>query len=112
MKHQALGLPAGIGRHRPALLSRGIETNDHTWIERVPAWIRLAWQDHNTNLFNGVMWHPPPQERYSFKHERRAVQSEDLDLEVGEMLETLRRCVGNVTEMYEGWNWSCQTQYV
>lgn len=47
-----------------------IETDDHTWIERVPAWIRLAWQDHNTNLFNGVMWHPPSQERYSFKHER------------------------------------------
>eukprot|EP00435_Cladocopium_sp_Y103_P017907 s648_g4.t1 len=47
-----------------------IETNDHTWIERVPAWTRLAWQDHNTNLFNGVMWHPPPGERYTFKHER------------------------------------------
>ena len=39
-------------------------------------------------------------------------KSEDLDLEVGDMLETLRRCVGNVTETYKGWNSSCQTRYV
>lgn len=42
------------------------------WIERVPAWTRLAWQDHTTNLFNGVHWEPPKEEQHVFKHQRPA----------------------------------------
>jgi len=49
-----------------------IETSSGQWIERVPAWTKLAWQDHNTNLFNGVFWEPPAEERYKFKHPRPA----------------------------------------
>jgi len=55
--------------HRCQLKVR-IETNDGQWIERVPAWTRLAWQDHTTNLFNGVHWDPPADEAYSFVHPR------------------------------------------
>ena len=51
-------------------MRRGIQTNGNQWIERVPAWTRLAWQDPNTNLFNGVMWQPAAAERYVFKHDR------------------------------------------
>ncbi|CAE7360721.1 SBE2.2 [Symbiodinium sp. CCMP2592] len=47
-----------------------VETNDRQWIERVPAWTRLAWQDPNTNLFNGVFWSPPKEEQFVFKHDR------------------------------------------
>eukprot|EP00971_Amphidinium_carterae_P341227 6479923-Amphidinium_carterae.1 len=47
-----------------------IETCDGQWIERVPAWTKLAWQDPNTMLFNGVFWEPPSLERYRFKHPR------------------------------------------
>jgi len=47
-----------------------IETQDGQWIERVPAWTRAAWQDHSTNLFNGVHWDPPASERYVFRHAR------------------------------------------
>eukprot|EP00931_Biecheleriopsis_adriatica_P037100 TRINITY_DN2129_c0_g1_i1.p1 TRINITY_DN2129_c0_g1~~TRINITY_DN2129_c0_g1_i1.p1 ORF type:complete len:813 (-),score=199.50 TRINITY_DN2129_c0_g1_i1:286-2724(-) len=47
-----------------------LEANDGSWHDRVPAWTKLAWQDHTTNLFNGVFWEPQAQEKYSFKHER------------------------------------------
>ncbi|CAJ1346724.1 unnamed protein product, partial [Effrenium voratum] len=47
-----------------------LETKDNKWLERIPAWTSLAWQDHATNLFNGVMWLPPQEEKYVFKHER------------------------------------------
>lgn len=39
-------------------------------LTRLPA--RLAWQDHTTNLFNGVHWEPPQAEQYVFKHQRPA----------------------------------------
>jgi len=57
--------------HRSQLKVR-VECNDGQWIERVPAWTKLAWQDHTTNLFNGVFWEPPLDERYRFKHPRPA----------------------------------------
>jgi len=57
--------------HRCQLKVR-IETNDGEWIERVPAWTKLAWQDHTTNLFNGVFWEPPADERHGFRHPRPA----------------------------------------
>eukprot|EP00746_Dinoflagellata_sp_MGD_P003936 gnl/MRDRNA2_/MRDRNA2_107619_c0_seq1.p1 gnl/MRDRNA2_/MRDRNA2_107619_c0~~gnl/MRDRNA2_/MRDRNA2_107619_c0_seq1.p1 ORF type:complete len:1009 (+),score=180.67 gnl/MRDRNA2_/MRDRNA2_107619_c0_seq1:102-3128(+) len=46
------------------------ETQDGRWLDRVPAWIKLAWQDKATNLFNGVFWEPSESERYKFKHGR------------------------------------------
>jgi len=55
--------------HRCQLKVR-IETNDGHWVERVPAWTRVAWQDHSTNLFNGVHWDPPAEEQYTFRHPR------------------------------------------
>mmetsp|Transcript_13633 Transcript_13633/g.30989 ORF Transcript_13633/g.30989 Transcript_13633/m.30989 type:complete len:1989 (-) Transcript_13633:86-6052(-) len=62
--------------HRSQLKVR-IECNDGQWIERVPAWAKLAWQDHTTNLFNGVFWEPPIEDRYKFKHPR-PVKPENL----------------------------------
>lgn len=47
-----------------------IETEMGAWIDRIPAWIKLAWQDTTTNLFNGVMWEPPPEERFVMKNAR------------------------------------------
>ncbi|CAE7573141.1 SBEII, partial [Symbiodinium pilosum] len=47
-----------------------VEANDGSWHDRVPAWIKLAWQDHTTNLFNGVFWEPPDEERYEFLNPR------------------------------------------
>lgn len=49
-----------------------LEANDGAWHDRVPAWTKLAWQDHSTNLFNGVFWEPPADKQYSFKHGRPA----------------------------------------
>eukprot|EP00929_Paragymnodinium_shiwhaense_P042980 TRINITY_DN22156_c0_g2_i1.p1 TRINITY_DN22156_c0_g2~~TRINITY_DN22156_c0_g2_i1.p1 ORF type:complete len:1969 (-),score=563.19 TRINITY_DN22156_c0_g2_i1:210-6116(-) len=57
--------------HKSQLKVR-LETNDGNWHERVPAWAKLAWQDHKTNLFNGVFWEPPQEERFTFKHPRPA----------------------------------------
>mmetsp|Transcript_108130 Transcript_108130/g.271999 ORF Transcript_108130/g.271999 Transcript_108130/m.271999 type:complete len:2009 (+) Transcript_108130:103-6129(+) len=54
----------------PCQIKVRVETNDGQWIERVPAWTKLAWQDHTTNLFNGVFWEPPAADRYVFKHPR------------------------------------------
>lgn len=47
-----------------------IEALDGSWIERVPAWTKLALQDHTTNLFNGLLWDPPKEDQYEFKHPR------------------------------------------
>jgi len=47
-----------------------IEANDGGWHDRVPAWTKLAWQDHTTNLFNGVFWEPPEEDRYVFQNPR------------------------------------------
>eukprot|EP00929_Paragymnodinium_shiwhaense_P042984 TRINITY_DN22156_c0_g4_i1.p1 TRINITY_DN22156_c0_g4~~TRINITY_DN22156_c0_g4_i1.p1 ORF type:complete len:2062 (-),score=644.88 TRINITY_DN22156_c0_g4_i1:444-6629(-) len=44
-----------------------VESHDGSWHDRVPAWVKLAWQS-DTNLFDGVMWEPPMEERYVFKH--------------------------------------------
>mmetsp|Transcript_58518 Transcript_58518/g.127101 ORF Transcript_58518/g.127101 Transcript_58518/m.127101 type:complete len:808 (-) Transcript_58518:351-2774(-) len=49
-----------------------IESGDGSWHDRVPAWAKVAWQDHTTNLFNGVFWEPPQEEQYIFKHPRPA----------------------------------------
>jgi len=38
--------------------------------DRVPAWAKLAWQDHTTLLFNGVFWEPPKAERYVMRNPR------------------------------------------
>lgn len=54
----------------PCQIKVRLETNDGQWIERVPAWTKLAWQDHTTNLFNGVFWEPPAAERHVFKYSR------------------------------------------
>mmetsp|Transcript_78474 Transcript_78474/g.202083 ORF Transcript_78474/g.202083 Transcript_78474/m.202083 type:complete len:1723 (+) Transcript_78474:46-5214(+) len=56
-------------QHRQQLKVR-LETHDGQWHDRVPAWTHLAWQDKNTNLFNGVFWNPPTEEKYVFKHPR------------------------------------------
>lgn len=47
-----------------------LEAQDGSWHERVPAWVKLSWQDKSTNLFNGVFWEPPEAERYVFRNER------------------------------------------
>lgn len=47
-----------------------LEANDGAWHDRVPAWTKLAWQDHTTNLFNGVFWEPPEEKQYVFQHAR------------------------------------------
>jgi len=57
--------------HRSQLRVR-IECEFGGFIDRVPAWIKLAWQDHTTMLFNGVMWEPPADERYTMKYPRPA----------------------------------------
>jgi len=49
-----------------------LEANDGSWHDRVPAWTKLAWQDHTTNLFNGVFWEPPDEDRYQFQNPRPA----------------------------------------
>jgi 1,4-alpha-glucan branching enzyme len=49
-----------------------IENHSGEMISRVPAWTRLAWQDKTTNLFNGVHWNPPKDEKYTFKNDRPA----------------------------------------
>eukprot|EP00922_Rhytidocystis_sp_ex-Travisia-forbesii_P043119 GHVS01064420.1.p1 GENE.GHVS01064420.1~~GHVS01064420.1.p1 ORF type:complete len:1234 (-),score=144.64 GHVS01064420.1:207-3854(-) len=36
------------------------------WVDRVPAWSRLAWQNSDTLMFDGVLWNPP--EPYRFKY--------------------------------------------
>eukprot|EP00446_Apocalathium_sp_SHHI-4_P038691 CAMPEP_0177305258 /NCGR_PEP_ID=MMETSP0368-20130122/7081_1 /TAXON_ID=447022 ORGANISM="Scrippsiella hangoei-like, Strain SHHI-4" /NCGR_SAMPLE_ID=MMETSP0368 /ASSEMBLY_ACC=CAM_ASM_000363 /LENGTH=818 /DNA_ID=CAMNT_0018763881 /DNA_START=42 /DNA_END=2496 /DNA_ORIENTATION=+ len=47
-----------------------VETPEGQMIERVPAWTKLAWQDHTTNLFNGVNWEPAKEDQYTFVHKR------------------------------------------
>eukprot|EP00931_Biecheleriopsis_adriatica_P037103 TRINITY_DN2129_c0_g3_i1.p1 TRINITY_DN2129_c0_g3~~TRINITY_DN2129_c0_g3_i1.p1 ORF type:complete len:1462 (-),score=350.98 TRINITY_DN2129_c0_g3_i1:235-4620(-) len=47
-----------------------IEGEFGNWVDRISAWAKLAWQDHTTNLFNGVFWEPPPSERYEMKYAR------------------------------------------
>eukprot|EP00921_Rhytidocystis_pertsovi_P025088 GHVQ01040468.1.p1 GENE.GHVQ01040468.1~~GHVQ01040468.1.p1 ORF type:complete len:1022 (-),score=152.14 GHVQ01040468.1:1478-4543(-) len=39
---------------------------DHQWFDRVPAWSRLAWQNPETQMFDGVVW--CPEYPYVFKH--------------------------------------------
>lgn len=64
-------LPGGeyMIKHRNQVRVR-FETNDGKWMDRVPAWTKVAWQDRATTLFNGVFWEPPESERYKFKHPR------------------------------------------
>eukprot|EP00928_Gymnodinium_smaydae_P040898 TRINITY_DN276_c0_g2_i1.p1 TRINITY_DN276_c0_g2~~TRINITY_DN276_c0_g2_i1.p1 ORF type:complete len:1466 (+),score=392.54 TRINITY_DN276_c0_g2_i1:181-4398(+) len=57
--------------HKSQLKVR-LETHNGQWHDRVPAWIKLAWQDRTTNLFNGVFWEPPAAERYTARHPRPA----------------------------------------
>jgi len=64
-------LPEGTVPHKCQVKVR-LETGDGAWHDRVPAWTKLAWQDHTTNLFNGVFWEPPAAEVYTFKHPRPA----------------------------------------
>jgi len=49
-----------------------IQGENGEWFDRVPAWTKLAYQDHTTNLFNGVFWEPPSAERYTFRNQRPA----------------------------------------
>ncbi|CAK9014954.1 unnamed protein product [Durusdinium trenchii] len=67
IKDKADGSP-GIP-HQTQLKVR-VEANDGSWHDRVPAWSKLAWQDHTTNLFNGVFWEPPEEDRYVFQNPR------------------------------------------
>ncbi|CAE8637345.1 unnamed protein product [Polarella glacialis] len=53
-----------------SLIRLKIEGELGNWFDRVPAWTKLAWQDESTMLFNGVMWEPPPSERYVMKNAR------------------------------------------
>ncbi|CAK9050922.1 unnamed protein product [Durusdinium trenchii] len=39
-------------------------------VERVPAWTKLARQNLDVNVLNGVMWEPPPSARYRMRHAR------------------------------------------
>jgi len=43
---------------------------EHGTVERVPAWTKLAWQNADVGVFNGVMWEPPPSARYVMRHAR------------------------------------------
>ncbi|CAJ1374066.1 unnamed protein product [Effrenium voratum] len=56
-----------------------LEANDGSWHDRVPAWIKLAWQDHTTNLFNGVFW-APPEEAWRFAAVRASVRPDNLKI--------------------------------
>lgn len=49
-----------------------LEAESGSWHDRVPAWTKLAWQDTKTNLFNGVFWEPPAEQRFRFRHARPA----------------------------------------
>lgn len=59
--------------HHSCQVKVRVETNSGEWIERVPAWTKLAWQDPATNLFNGVFW--APASRYEFKYPRPCAPS-------------------------------------
>jgi len=67
----AVELPAGSIKHKMQVKVR-LEASDGSWHDRVPAWTKLSWQDHTTNLFNGVFWEPPANERYTFRYPRPA----------------------------------------
>ncbi|CAL1136649.1 unnamed protein product [Cladocopium goreaui] len=43
--------------------------SDHGSVDRVPAWTKLACKDL-IGVFNGIMWEPPPSERYVMRHAR------------------------------------------
>jgi len=49
-----------------------MRTSDGKTIDRIPAWTKMALQDHMTNLFNGVFYEPPADKRYKFKYGRPA----------------------------------------
>lgn len=50
-----------------------VESGNGSWVDRVPAWARVAWQAGAENMatagsFDAAMWYPPVEERYTFKH--------------------------------------------
>jgi len=43
-----------------------IVTGNNEKVDRIPAWIRVVWQEHNNPYFDGVYWNPPVS--YEWKH--------------------------------------------
>eukprot|EP00271_Cylindrocystis_brebissonii_P007309 TRINITY_DN20683_c0_g1_i1.p1 TRINITY_DN20683_c0_g1~~TRINITY_DN20683_c0_g1_i1.p1 ORF type:complete len:881 (+),score=127.80 TRINITY_DN20683_c0_g1_i1:240-2882(+) len=47
-----------------------LRTPDNQWVDRIPAWISFATADAGRMgaTYEGIFWHPSPNDRYKFRH--------------------------------------------
>ena len=65
-------LPAGTIPHGSRVKIRMLKFDDNVWVDRIPAWIKMSYQEPGVMgaKYDGIYWDPPVTEKYERKNPR------------------------------------------